>query len=781
MSRVDTWTDPWRHWRPNSAVARENAVVDGFDLGRLTDHDFELVCKDIFEAILGVRLEVFAPGADAGIDLRYLAPGAHKKTVVQCKHWLGAGRPKLIKHYKDVEATKVHALSPDRYLIATSVPMTTSSKTILLSLLTPWLQTTGDILGRDELVAELRNHPDIVKRHLRLWLTSSAVLDALLSKRVHVRAAFFEQEIAETLKTYAPSPAFDEASKILEDHHVLVIAGIPGVGKTTLAHVVAATHRVEGYDLYEIANDIDDALRVWDDDVPQMFYYDDFLGQTSLRDTVATSEDSRLIQLIRRIAASPNKRLVLTTREYILAQARRESEKLTRSKDLELARFILDISRYKLATKAEILYNHLHFSRLPREHVAAFAAPDVYEPIIRHRNFNPRLVAMTFENAIQDEAAPSESVTRLMTNLESPDALWAHMFDNQMSEAEVGMVTTVYTFRASLDVDSLIEMWAATTGLSSGEAARTVKRGLAVLEGTLLRITAPRSAASGPRVELHNPSIRDFLRTRLSADSMLVRGILQDVQRFEQIATLLFVAQGYDGEQLMKHLVAAVTLIEQAVARTLPRELESPDEQLWFSGLWQAIELGIALQNEPILKRCEEALSGAWPDYCDDPSDLVALIKALRKAPERSPLRAHEEALTEWLIADVLNDRTDWEALRSAEGFLDDLGGPRANAALSTINDYLFEMARDAANDFLDNGRYPGLSTAQEMLDYLSQYSDPEEEFPGYGELRDSVDQAVEHQRDVQRDHGYSPSVADEQSTTGIAEMMGHLRDASPE
>lgn len=752
--------------------------MDGFDLGRLTDHDFELVCKDIFEVLLGERLEVFAPGADGGVDLRYMAPDRGGQTTVQCKHWAGAGRAKLLTHYRQAEAAKVRAATPSRYLIATSVRMTPQAKATLLEILGPYLRTTGDVLGADELTAELRNHPEIVKRHLRLWLTSSVVLDALLSKRVHVRASFFEREIADTLKTYAPTPAFQDASTILDTHHVLVIAGIPGVGKTTLAHVVAAAHRVEGYQLYEIANDIDDALRVWDDNVPQMFYYDDFLGQTSLRDTVATSEDARLLQLIRRIVLSPNKRLVLTTREYILAQARRESEKLTRSEDLDLARFILDITRYTLAARAEILYNHLHFSRLPRSHVAAFADPNIYQPIIRHRNFNPRLVAMTFENAVQEELGTEGYAARLMTNLESPDALWAHMFDNQMSSTDVGLVITVYTFRASVEADTLIEVWANVAGLSLGEATRIVKRCLAVMEGTLLRITAPRSVGERPSVELHNPSIRDFLRTRLSRDPLLVRGVLQDAQRFEQVATLFSVAKGFQGGQLMTHLLREHELVEQAVARTMSPELEGLSESNWFATLWEAIELGLILQSDAILGPCEAALSGEWPDYSYDPADVISLIKALRAAPDGSLLRAHEEPATEWLISDVMHDTSNWDALRSAEGFLTDLGGSAAQAALSSINEYLFELARETAGDFAAFGRRPALPEAQEMLEFLDQYSNPEEEFAGYSELRDSVQGDIENRRDVQRDHGYAPTPTDEQSTAGIAEMMAHLRDS---
>jgi hypothetical protein len=47
--------------------------VDSFDLGRLSDYDFEVLCKDLFEDLLDVPLEVFARGREPGIDLRHVA------------------------------------------------------------------------------------------------------------------------------------------------------------------------------------------------------------------------------------------------------------------------------------------------------------------------------------------------------------------------------------------------------------------------------------------------------------------------------------------------------------------------------------------------------------------------------------------------------------------------------------------------------------------------------------------------------------------------------------
>ena len=50
--------------------------MDQFHIGRLTDLDFEILCKDLLTEMLKIQLELFAPGPDKGIDLRHFAsPG----------------------------------------------------------------------------------------------------------------------------------------------------------------------------------------------------------------------------------------------------------------------------------------------------------------------------------------------------------------------------------------------------------------------------------------------------------------------------------------------------------------------------------------------------------------------------------------------------------------------------------------------------------------------------------------------------------------------------------
>ncbi len=105
--------------------------MDAFDLARLTDFDFENVCKDLLEVELEHPLEIFSPGRDRGIDLRHVRRNGHIM-IVQCKHWIRSDTRSFIKRLKAEELPKVQRLKPDRYILATSVKLTEHAKTQIM-------------------------------------------------------------------------------------------------------------------------------------------------------------------------------------------------------------------------------------------------------------------------------------------------------------------------------------------------------------------------------------------------------------------------------------------------------------------------------------------------------------------------------------------------------------------------------------------------------------------------------------------------------------------------
>ncbi|MER7992608.1 restriction endonuclease [Micromonospora chalcea] len=507
--------------------------MDGFDIARLTDLDFEAVCKDIFEEKLATDLELFAPGKDGGIDLRGFTNNG-EAVVVQCKHWMRSSRQALIRYMERVEAPKVAKLSPARYLLATSADLTPDSKRKLRHVLAPYVLSEQDIYGLREIESELRSRPNVVRRHLRLWLSSSSVLQSLFSKAVLIRSHDLLEEVDESLRVYAPNDAFFRALDIMDRHHTCIIAGLPGIGKTTLAQVLSASYVSRGFEVVEISRDVEEGNKAWEDDRPQLFYYDDFLGQTALYDKFNKNEDSRLLQFMKRVRGSQSKRMVLTTREYILAQARGRYERLDRQ-NFDPFTCVLDLSDYNTRIRAQILYNHVYFSDISGSVRRKLAEPSSYWPIIRHRNFSPRLIhhTLNFLGPLEDISEPHKVI---IDALENPSSLWQHIIEHQLEEAEVRLLELLYTFSSNVDYASFGKAWGAYFPAVDDRAAQAqLRHSMRILERTMLGISR---SGRFTLIAYHNPSIRDFMHHYLSGRPEVIQTLLESAVFFEQVERL---------------------------------------------------------------------------------------------------------------------------------------------------------------------------------------------------------------------------------------------------
>jgi hypothetical protein len=75
----------------------------------LNDHDFEVFVADLFHGVEDRRYEVFARGADGGVDLWHL--GGDGMHVVQCRHAVFSTVAQLVSQAKK-ERVNLAALDP---------------------------------------------------------------------------------------------------------------------------------------------------------------------------------------------------------------------------------------------------------------------------------------------------------------------------------------------------------------------------------------------------------------------------------------------------------------------------------------------------------------------------------------------------------------------------------------------------------------------------------------------------------------------------------------------
>jgi hypothetical protein len=500
----------------------------------LSPIDFELLTKDLLEAELEIRFESFREGKDGGIDLRHASRDGDERTIVQCKRYGSKDYSNLKSKLKLEELPKIKKLKPSRYILATSVGLSSTQSDELKGLLAPFIESTDDIYGRDRLNSLLAKHEEVERRHNKLWIESTGVLETILKAGTHVVSREELERTIQSAKIYVRNESFDEALRILKSKRVLIISGIPGIGKTTLARMLLLHFHELKFDVVKIESDISEARELGFSKRPRFYYYDDFLGQTAIVDKLNKNEDQKILDLMRSVQESKSSVMVLTTREYVLNQAKLTYEKFAREK-FDHRTCVIDLSKYSRRIRAEILYNHLHFSDLPSSHLIALVADRAYINIVDHENYSPRLVEYLTSKDWIGDTSPPEYVATFISNLNNPVEIWDHAFSEQLSQAAQDLLLVLTTFQwvTSLDdlqaaYDAFHSIWCSRHGLPHPPA--DFRHGLKELEGTFIDI---RKISNGTIVEFGNPSIRDFMQNRMLGGSELTF-LLENSAFFEQ-------------------------------------------------------------------------------------------------------------------------------------------------------------------------------------------------------------------------------------------------------
>jgi energy-coupling factor transporter ATP-binding protein EcfA2 len=484
-----------------------------YDFRTLSPLGFEELVRDLLQEELSLRFESFGPGRDLGVDFRFAT--ASGRAIVQVKHYADSGTDALIRAAR-LEDGKVRKLKPARYILATSLALSPHLKAKLRAAMPSAPLVEEDIFGRTNLNNLLGRHPGVERRHFKLWLASTTVLERILHSGVYNRTQAEMDVIKAMVPKFVHNESIPQAEAVLQKSRALIIAGEPGVGKSTLARMLIWLHAEQNWRI-SVIDDIKEAFDVAHDGEKHLIFFDDFLGQVPLSTDLIRSTDQRFPPFLQRVRSSKNLRFILTTRDYILHQAQAQSSRLS-STAVNTSELVLDVGYYTRAVRARMLFNHIYFSDLTAGDCEALLADDFFLRIIDHRNFNPRLIELLTSAEYVTIAGPHIRST-VESVLANPHELWDKPYRKHISDEGRALMLALFFNDARAHISAVEKSFARIADamelhFPQADLPARFRSAVKEIEGSVLAI-------QDRHFQFANPGIRDFLQRAISEDRFL--------------------------------------------------------------------------------------------------------------------------------------------------------------------------------------------------------------------------------------------------------------------
>lgn len=416
-----------------------------YNLGILDPLDFEEICADILTIKLSIPIRTFKPGADGGIDGEGFKNG--KKIIVQCKRYNNFDSLKTVLKKELPKLELIEEL--EDYYIMVSLDLNPQEEEEIYKLFQNYMTSAENIITGKEIekFLDIPENIEILKRHPKLWLSNSYILDLLNNQSILIDSDVLIDSIQRNQKFYVHTKYFYECLRILQEKNCILITGDPGVGKTTLSNMLILYYLNEyGKNLkirYSSCNNFSDIKKSLSlDEKPEVVLIDDFLGQ--IYDEVNRNNCNDLISLISFIQKRQNKIIILNSRIGILKNVFTLNEKFkSQLETLNLPN--VNISNLNVYDKGRILYNYLTFKINDKNYLNEIINEKFYWKIIRHQNYNPRLIERITDKNFYENISPENYPSKIILILDNPSEVWKEEFEHHITKEDQLLLTSLFS------------------------------------------------------------------------------------------------------------------------------------------------------------------------------------------------------------------------------------------------------------------------------------------------------------------------------------------------
>lgn len=514
--------------------------MNNYSFSTLNDKEFELLVKDLLNEKFSFGLQSFKIGKDKGIDLRYSTNKNNNSIIVQVKHYNGSKYSQLKHILVRDELNKILLLKPERYLIATSLNLSASQKDELKAGLQPFVLSSNDIISNEDLNSYLAEFPEIEKKYFKLWFSSLNIINTVLNNAIEGRTKYLLEKISTKIHFFVVTKKLDDANTILLREKLLLITGQPGIGKTTLAEILLFEKAKLGFKIFQVEN-IKEAEDVFSPNSTenQLFYFDDFLGANYSEIVNSHKTETQLTSFVERIRSTPNKYLILTTRTIILNFALEKYEKIHHSK-IASKQFEIKLNDYSNYEKAQILYNHLYFRKIPNDLFKSILKDKFYRNIILHKNYTPRIIEFITDNTRIEKFTPPNYIQFISNNLTNPKEIWRYSFLNQIGYLDKCLLLTLFTFENGAFENELYSAFESRLEFEKNQHNQIINasqfhESIRILLNGFIVLNLYDSKNPLRQYKFINPSLTDFLISYVNESYQEKKSIISSIRYLEQL------------------------------------------------------------------------------------------------------------------------------------------------------------------------------------------------------------------------------------------------------